>query len=255
MSKRFSGYISKGFNVDLNRVKIGGNYAAMQDVRQKMSAKQRQIFSPERTAIIQSLKDQIKDSHYYWLLLCENYESHGLSGDEYFEIAKYAIDLYPGQMNRLRDDKLTNEQYFEICKVSFVYGKLSFIKFDKLSEHQVAYLRVLAFLRCGLTSNVSGADIAAFINNGLINDFDIRSITGNIIMQIHKYKSINKLETIYNKTASVQYFDKGLPGVILRAQEDIMTAVAASIDILNKKQSVGPRSMMEIASESYIKRR
>lgn len=122
-------------NVDLDSVKIGGGaYAQIAAVAGKSEQQSSQKKPDETDEFLQKIKDAIKDTHYYWLMLRENYDQIGLSEAAYFEIAKYAIDLYPCQMNRLRDDKLSPNHYYGVCQVMAKHGEFSSVKCDKLKQ-------------------------------------------------------------------------------------------------------------------------
>lgn len=142
----------KSLKINLNSVRIGGGaYAVLRNAEQKQSDKQKQTeaqqeiskiesITPEnaeRRKHIESIKDSIRRTHYWWMDLFLSYDDYNLTEDEYFEIAKFAIDLYPLQMNRVRVDKLSANNYYEICKVAAKHGVIQDIQYDYLSKAKI----------------------------------------------------------------------------------------------------------------------
>ena len=56
---------------------------------------------------------------------------------EYVEIAKFAIDLYPTQMYRVHYDRLSPNNYYEICKVAAKHGVIQSMRYDYLSKAKI----------------------------------------------------------------------------------------------------------------------
>lgn len=141
-------------SINLDNVRIGGNYAALarannptqNDIRLIMPSSEREPahIAPERVAYVEEWKKWMKEPHwcsgYSWLMLRENYELYekeeGLTQDEYYEIAKVALNTGPNQMNRLRKDKVSDVRYFELCKIMASHGIFDNVSvdFEKLNR-------------------------------------------------------------------------------------------------------------------------
>ena len=122
--------------INLDNVKIGGGaYAQMAGATEKAEQRALQKKPNETDEYLQEFKDVIGTcSGYYWLMLRENYDQIGLSEAAYLEIAKCAIDALPTQMNRLRDDKLSPNSYYQVCQVMAKHGACFSVNCDKLSQ-------------------------------------------------------------------------------------------------------------------------
>ena len=140
--------------VKTSDVRFGGQYAAMQQAiaqekqktRQPIQEEKRKTYKPiqeetrpdsKRQKYIESIKDSIKRSHYYWMCICLDYDSYGLTESEYVDIAKFAIDLYPTQLNRVLDKIISANDYYEICKVMAKRGYFLFVKYEKLKQAKI----------------------------------------------------------------------------------------------------------------------
>ncbi len=150
MAKRSKSYnVARPINIDLSRVRIGGNYAALQRANnQDKSNTNPELepahIAPERAAFVEKMKNRMQEPNwcagYHWLMLRENYEiyerEYGLTQDEYYEIAKVAINTGPEQMNRLRKDKVSDARYYELCKIMASHGIFDNVSvdFEKLNR-------------------------------------------------------------------------------------------------------------------------
>jgi len=137
-------------DVNLNNVRIGGNYAALlraQGNSNVTSAKpntelEPAHIAPERAAFVEKMKNRMQEPNwcagYHWLMLRENYEIYeredGLTMDEYYEIAKVAINTGPEQMNRLRKDKVSDVRYYELCKIMASHAVFADVDYEKLNR-------------------------------------------------------------------------------------------------------------------------
>lgn len=147
MVKRGKSYNTpRSIDIDLDRVRIGGNYAAMlraQGNSGVTSAKINPELEPahiasERLAYVEKIKNWMREPNwcagYSWLMLREHYDAYGLSPDEYYEVAKVAINTDPHQMNRLRKDKVSDVRYFELCKIMASQCAFSDVDCEKLNK-------------------------------------------------------------------------------------------------------------------------
>lgn len=150
MAKRSKSYNgARPIKIDLSRVRIGGNYAALrrannQDKSNTNPELEPAHIAPERREYVEKWKYWMQEPRwcagYSWLLLHENYELYekeeGLTRDEYYEIAKVAINTGPNQMNRLRKDKVSDVRYFELCKIMASHGIFDNVSvdFEKLNN-------------------------------------------------------------------------------------------------------------------------
>lgn len=145
---------TKTITVNLDNVRIGGNYAAMlrasgQDksnaaaVKPNINLEQEPAYiAPERVAYVEKIKNWMREPNwcagYSWLMLREDYEIYekrdGLTRDEYYEIAKVAINTGPEQMNRLRKDKVSDARYYELCKIMASHGVFQDVDCEKLNR-------------------------------------------------------------------------------------------------------------------------
>lgn len=145
---------ARSVSINLDNVRIGGNYAALQRANnptQNDAQLARPVLecepahiAPERREYVEKWKYWMQEPRwcagYSWLLLRENYELYekeeGLTRDEYYEIAKVAINTGPEQMNRLRKDKVSDVRYFELCKIMASHGIFDNVSvdFEKLNN-------------------------------------------------------------------------------------------------------------------------
>ena len=151
MSKRNYKREPRIIRVNPDTVRIGGGaYAALRNAEQKKQFEQKQTETSqekrtenvmpentERKKHIDSIKDAIGRSHYWWMDLFYAYDEYHISEEEYFEIAKYAIDLYPHQMSRVRDDKLSANNYYDVCCVMAQHGVFEDVKCEKLQMAEI----------------------------------------------------------------------------------------------------------------------
>ena len=155
MSKRNYKHEPRIIRVNPNTVKIGGGaYAALRNAEQKKQAEQRQTETQQKTPQeerienvtsenaerkkhIDAIKDAIGRSHYWWMDLCYAYDEYHINEEEYLEIAKHAIDLYPHQMSRVRDDKLSANNYYDVCCVMAQHGVFEDVKCEKLQMAEI----------------------------------------------------------------------------------------------------------------------
>lgn len=155
MSKRNYKHEPRIIRVNPNTVKIGGGaYAALRNAEQKKQAEQRQTETQQKTPQekrienvtsknaerkkhIEAIKDAIGRSHYWWMDLCYAYDEYHINEEEYLEIAKHAIDLYPHQMSRVRDDKLSANNYYKVCCVMAQHGVFEDVKCEKLQMAEI----------------------------------------------------------------------------------------------------------------------
>lgn len=138
-----------GIIIDTRNIKIGGGaYAAMKEtekqeeqkkaILQQKTPQEKKQEQAERRKYIEDIKAAIKRTHYWWMDLYVSYdEYHNLSEQEYLEIAKFAIDLYPDQMHRVRTDKLSANNYYEICTVMAQHGVFYDVNIEKLQQADV----------------------------------------------------------------------------------------------------------------------
>jgi len=122
--------------INSDNVRIGGGaYAQMEAATEKEEQRALQKKPNETEEYLQEFKNVIGTCcGYYWLMLRENYDKIGLSEAAYLEIAKCAIDALPTQMDRLRDDKLSPNSYYQVCQVMAKHGACFAIKCDKLNK-------------------------------------------------------------------------------------------------------------------------
>ncbi len=139
--KRQYAYSSKTFTINLNNVRIGGAYGAMQRAKKIadiQSAMAKQTFIPEREEYIKNKSAAIKLDALVWFDLCNNYELYEkhecLTKDEYYEIAKCAVDAWPEYMADLRTDKMTDMRYYELCKIMASHGVFQDVDFIKANK-------------------------------------------------------------------------------------------------------------------------
>ena len=133
--KRFN-YKPHTIIIDVDRVHIGGQYAAMQRAMQQT----RHITDNKkdsRIEYIECIKQNIQQSQYYWMKIYSEYDSYGLTESEYVDIAKFAINLYPTQLSRVLDEKISANNYYEICKVMAKRGYFHSIKYEKLKQAKI----------------------------------------------------------------------------------------------------------------------
>lgn len=127
--------------VDLGRARIGGNYAAMlraKKLAEVQAATASLKFSPERTAYIEKQKQAIQQDKNLWIELNVHYDlfesGDGLTCDEYYELAKCAVDAWPEYMADLRTDKITDMRYYELCKIMASHGVFQDVDFIKANK-------------------------------------------------------------------------------------------------------------------------
>jgi len=148
MAKRSKSYnVARPINIDLSRVRIGGNYAALlragnQDKSNTNPELEPVHIASERREYVEKWKYWMQEPRwcagYSWLMLRENYEIYereeGLTQDEYYEIAKVAINTGPNQMNRLRKDKVSDVHYYELCKIMASHAVFAGVDYEKLNH-------------------------------------------------------------------------------------------------------------------------
>ena len=155
MAKRKNYNTPRNITVDLNHVRISGPYAEMMRARNQDKSNAALVtkpnselepahIAPNRMEYVEKWKYWMQEPRwcagYSWLLLRENYELYekeeGLTKDEYYEIAKVAINTGPEQMNRLRKDKVSDVRYFELCKIMASHGIFDNVSvdFEKLNN-------------------------------------------------------------------------------------------------------------------------
>ena len=155
MAKKKRNYSTtpKSITVDLNKVHIGGQYADMLRASNQDKSNAALVTKPilelepahiasERREYVEKWKYWMQEPRwcagYSWLLLRENYELYereeGLTRDEYYEIAKVAINTGPEQMNRLRTDKVSDVRYFELCKIMASHAAFYGVDYEKLNR-------------------------------------------------------------------------------------------------------------------------
>lgn len=144
MAKRSKPYnVARPINIDLSRVRIGGNYAALQRANNQDKSKSNPELepahiAPERETYVEKIKNWMREPNwcagYSWLMLREHYDAYGLTPDEYYEVAKVAINTDPHQMNRLRKDKVSDVRYFELCKIMASQCAFSDVDCEKLNK-------------------------------------------------------------------------------------------------------------------------
>jgi len=146
--------------IDINRVHLGGQYAAMQRAYQQ--SKQKENVEPveitnkkkiqettqqpienkidSRKEYIACIKRNIQRSHYFWMEIYAYYDAYygSLTESEYVDIAKFAINLYPTQLSRVLDEKISANNYYEICKVMAKRGYFHSIKYEKLKQAKIS---------------------------------------------------------------------------------------------------------------------
>lgn len=176
---------ARPIDVNLNNVRIGGNYAALlraQGNSNITSAKPNPELepghiAPERVAFVEKLKRRMREpdwcAGYGWLMLRENYEIYeredGLTQDEYYEIAKVAINTGPEQMNRLRTDKVSDVRYYELCKIMASHAVFYNVDYEKLNRgdsngtYKIANLAVDSL--CKLTADFEVQNVVRSIRN------------------------------------------------------------------------------------------
>lgn len=128
-------HVPRTITVDLGRVRVGGNYAAMlraKKVADVQAATEKLTFTPERAAYVEKQKRAISQDENYWAELTDCYDAFekqdGLTRDEYYEISKFAVNTYPDQIVGVRADKMTDARYYEVCKIMANNG--IFVNFD-----------------------------------------------------------------------------------------------------------------------------
>lgn len=172
-------------DVNLNNVRIGGNYAALlraQGNSNVTSAKpntelEPAHIAPDRVAFVEKLKKRMREPEwcagYSWLMLREDYEVYeredGLTRDEYYEIAKVAINTGPDQMCRLRTDKVSDVRYYELCKIMASHAAFYGVDYEKLNRgtsngtYKIANLAVDSL--CKLTEDFEVQNVVRSIRN------------------------------------------------------------------------------------------
>ena len=133
--KGFDKYLQKPYktHVDLKTARIGGGAYSVSQSNSRLDFL-RSAPKPV-SARIEKIKNRLKagdDS--YWTFLCDMYD---LTSDEYFEITKYMLRLdYPMSwvLERLRTDKLSANQYYEVCVIMATHGMFDGVDIDKLAK-------------------------------------------------------------------------------------------------------------------------
>ncbi len=108
----------------------GGAYAAFHNAKNSFLNPGANTIKLSRQA--ETIKKDIETRPYYWVKLHD--DDLGLTKDEYFEIAKFAIDLYPLTMNCVCDGKLTANQYYDVCAIMSKHGVFELVNCNKLAK-------------------------------------------------------------------------------------------------------------------------
>ena len=178
---------ARSVSINLDNVRIGGNYAALlragnQDKSNVALVKpnpelEPAHITPERVEFVEKLKRRMREpdwcAGYGWLMLRENYEIYeredGLTQDEYYEIAKVAINTGPEQMNRLRTDKVSDVRYYELCKIMASHAVFYNVDYEKLNRgtsngtYKIANLAIDSL--CKLTADFEVQNVVRSIRN------------------------------------------------------------------------------------------
>lgn len=247
-NKRKSYNIPRSTTVNLNNVHIGGPYADMLRAKgqdksntalMKPNSELESYIAPERREYVEKLKNWMREpnwcSGYSWLMLREDYEIYekqdGLTKDEYYEIAKVAINTGPEQMNRLRKDKVSDARYYELCKIMASHGVFQDVDYEKLNKgafngtYKIANLTIDSFVKltepwefnvpCAYIAHVAreqqyvtpaeGAQLLLYMwlirhNAGEYSDGEIRHLVNeNLITPADVTKCLDRLEKAVEK--------------------------------------------------------
>lgn len=115
--------------VDMTNRRIGGGaYSILSGLKQQQPLK-----TTKPSAKVEEIKNKLYQDGGCWEQLLDIYN---LTSDEYFEIAKWMViwDLQEWVFKYLRVDKLSANQYYEICKVMAVNGDFYNVDCHKLIQ-------------------------------------------------------------------------------------------------------------------------
>jgi len=128
MDRRHSKYYVGSINENLIR---GGAYSILQ--QSNLNPQPLKTTPPSKK--VEGLKRKLGSNMNIWQYLCDMYN---LTSDEYFEIAKFMTKSYSYLMDtvirHLRVDKLSANQYYEICKIMAVNGVFYNVEYQKLMQ-------------------------------------------------------------------------------------------------------------------------
>ena len=103
---------------------------------------------PQKT--IDIIKNAIIKSDYFWLIFNENINKFNLSENQYYDICKTAIDLYPHQLHRAHTSKLSDIHYLELATQMAAHGVIDTFRFGykKLSSIKTAHTHDIVYDIC-----------------------------------------------------------------------------------------------------------
>lgn len=178
--------------INLDNVKIGGGaYAALKEAetkeKQKKAIVEQSESKPytnysERDKYLNAIKSDLMNTHYWWMMIYLHYDDYKFSEQDYYEIARFAIDLYPDQMDRVLVDKLTPNHYYEICDVMARRGFFNSVDYEKLKRadvnNPVLNIMITAYKESGKLAKSTKAtrsqqNVLDFAKkHGIFNSFD-----------------------------------------------------------------------------------
>lgn len=84
---------------------------------------------------LKKLYRDIRVSCYNWWDANRDLDKLHLTPSEYMELCKFAINLYPDQILHVRTDKISDTDYYEVCKVMASHGTVTNdVKYEKLKS-------------------------------------------------------------------------------------------------------------------------
>lgn len=118
--------------VDMTNIRLGGGaYSILQ--QSKLNPQPLKTTPPSKD--VERIKRKLGANMNIWQYLCDMYN---FTSDEYFEIAKFMTKSYSYLMDtvirHLRVDKLSADQYYEICKIMAANGVFYNVEYQKLMQ-------------------------------------------------------------------------------------------------------------------------
>ena len=89
---------------------------------------------------LKKIRSAIRASCYNWWDLNRDFDKLHLTEVEYLELCKFAINLYPDQILHVRTDKISDADYYAVCKVMALHGTVTNdVNYDKLKRVNAVY--------------------------------------------------------------------------------------------------------------------
>lgn len=206
--------------------------------------------SVEHIKYLEDIKVCLKEHPGFLLKI--NGGSLGLDKNDYFDIAKYYVDLYPENILDIDIHKLSGNHYYEVCKVMAQHGALGSVCFEKIKSecpeqaNNFCYdIMLTAFTNAIRVDNILKVQnyFARNVGQEYVTKADwaylklFAYFTCSFSSQIYKHDIINFMKSGLIKESEISRVQKKISDIISDVS-DLQVLNGISLSITNKTETI-----------------